>query len=138
MMMLSLCLVVRRPMTHDHAGERVADAIVGLSGGTCGGLFGVSAVVPACWFCLQALDRHHQRAVVQPYIIAIQSASLLLLWYHEVQKHIATEQLIWWAPAVLSGVAIGTFIFRRVSCIAYARAILFLTFASGVALVIHR
>jgi uncharacterized membrane protein YfcA len=100
-------------------------------------LFGVSAVVPACWFCLQALDGPSQRAVVQPYITAIQSASLLLLWNHGVQKDIAIEQLVWWAPAVLSGVLIGTFIFRRISSIAYSRAILLVTFASGLALVIR-
>jgi hypothetical protein len=86
---------------------------------------------------LPLLDRHSQRAIVQPYIIAIQSASLLLLWIHGVQNNIAIDQLVWWAPAVLSGVVIGTFIFRRISCIAYSRAILLVTFASGLALVLR-
>src|SRR5215831_10429439 len=37
LIILSLCLLVRRPMIHVHAGERVSDAIVGVCGGICGG-----------------------------------------------------------------------------------------------------
>jgi uncharacterized protein len=137
LMIFSLCFLTRRPLICVRGGHRICDAIVGLCGGTCGGLFGVSAAVPACWFCLQALDRRDQRAIVQPFIIAMQSASLFLLWRHGVHHQIAAAQLIWSAPAVLAGVAVGTFLFRRITCRGYARAILLLTFASGTALVIH-
>lgn len=134
----SLCLLIRRPVTAWCIRSRSLDSIVGFCGGTCGGLFGASAVVPSLWFCIQPLDRHSQRAVMQPYIIAMQLMSLSLLLMHGIQNSISLQGLIWWPPAVLGGVAIGTFIFRQITCEIYSHAVLFLTLLSGVALVIHR
>jgi len=114
------------------------DAIVGICGGICGGLFGASSVLPAFWFRLQVLDRHRQRALMQPYIMAMQCASLLLLLMHGVHSGINLEEAVWWLTAVLGGVAIGTLVFRRISCEIHSHAILFLTFASGLVLVVHR
>ena len=133
--MSSLCLLIHRPIIT--LRSRRADAIIGVCGGICGGLFGASAVVPAFWFCLQALDRHSQRAMVQPYIIAMQLASFLLLLMHGAHSGISLEDVVWWPPAVLGGVAIGTLVFRKISCEIYSHVILFVTFASGLALTIH-
>jgi len=131
----SLCVLVRRPRFAFRS--HTIDVIVGACGGVCAGAFGASSVIPAFWLSLQGLDRHGQRGIIQPYIIAMQIASFALLLKGGIHNGILLQDLIVWLVATLAGVALGSFIFYHISCALYSRAIILITFASSLLLVIH-
>ncbi len=131
----SLCVLVRRPLIAFRSST--IDVIAGACGGVCAGAFGASSVIPAFWLCFQGLDRHGQRSIIQPYIIAMQIASFALLLKSGVHNDIVPQDLILWLVAALVGVALGSFIFHRISCAQYSRAIVLITFGSSLLLVIH-
>ncbi len=94
-------------------------------------------MIPAFWFSLQGLDRHGQRGILQPYIIVMQIASFALLLKSGIYNGIIIQDVVVWLGAALVGVALGSFIFYHISWALYSRAIVLITFASSLLLVIH-
>jgi uncharacterized protein len=121
------CVYVRRA-----AG--ISELLVGLSGGICGGLFGVSSAVPATWLSACGLDKIRQRAIIQPYIIAAQCISLILLCLHDTLTVVVIRALAIYIVPLVCGVAIGAAGFRVVSSGMYSRAVLAMTLLSGLML----
>jgi uncharacterized protein len=116
---------------------RLSELLVGVSGGICGGMFGVSSAVPATWLSACGLDKIRQRAIIQPYIIAAQCVSLALLCCH----HAWTAEVL---PAIglnlvplLAGIAVGTAGFRLMPSGTYSRAVLVITLLSGLMLLVR-
>ncbi len=134
----SACLLIRPRQSFAVSGSPRSDRLVGFCGGVCGGLLGTSAVIPAIWFCRQGLVRVHQRAIMQPYIIIMQLASFLTLLAHGVGSSLRIDELVVWPPVILTGVSIGTLMFRRMSCAFYSQLVIIITFASGCALAFHK
>ncbi len=113
----------------------IIDTLVGWAGGICGGLFGVSAAVPTLWFCLQGLERDRHRAVMQPFIVAIQAASIASIWLRGNAGTNTVSELGLYIVPVLLGVAVGTELFRRASSKLYFHAVVLITLCSGIALI---
>jgi uncharacterized protein len=112
----------------------VSELLVGVSGGICGGLFGVSSALPATWLTACGHDKIRQRAIIQPYIIAAQCISLILLCLdHALTIAVVGAVAIYIFP-LIAGVAVGAAGFRIVSSGMYSRAILAITLVSGLML----
>ena len=59
--------------------SRWADAIIGCSGGLSGAAAALPSLPLTIWFHLRGLDKGAQRAIVQPFILAMQLASFALI-----------------------------------------------------------
>jgi uncharacterized membrane protein YfcA len=129
----SLWLLIGGSSAVRHAGG-FSELLVGVSGGICGGLFGVSSAVPATWLSACGLDKIRQRAIIQPHIIAAQCISLMMLCIHHALTAAVVQAIALYSVPLLAGIAVGAAGFRMVSSGAYTRAVLAITFLSGLML----
>jgi len=111
-----------------------SELLVGVSGGICGGLFGVSSAVPATWLSACGLDKMRQRAIIQPYIIAVQCISLALLCLHQMLTVAVISAVAVYIGPLVAGVSVGAVGFRIVSNRIYSRGVLAITLLSGLML----
>jgi uncharacterized membrane protein YfcA len=112
----------------------LSEALVGLTGGLTGGLVGAASVVPAIWCAASGLDKSHQRAVTQPYILTMQAASLASLWAWGAVDRSIVGQYVDFVLPVLVGVGLGVAVFRGLSSSAATRVIMGVVTASGLSL----
>jgi uncharacterized membrane protein YfcA len=111
-----------------------SEVLIGLTGGLTGGLVGASSVVPAIWCAACGFDKARQRAVTQPYILAMQAASLVSLWvWGALDRDIAGQYADFVLP-VLVGVGLGVAGFRALSTSAATRVVMGVVTISGVSL----
>ena len=122
--------ITRNPRRSSCASE----ALVGLCGGLTGGLAGASSVVPAIWCAVRGLDKESQRAVIQPYIMAVQLASLAALWYRGTLRADFFHQYVVCLVPLLCGIGVGVEVFHLMSSKSATQAVLSLAAASGIAL----
>ena len=115
--------------------NRALDALAGLVGGLTGGAaaFPSGPVVVRCG--LLGLDARRQRALYQPYVLAMQSASLVLIAAvrPSAQAGLDPQDLLI-VPASLVGTQLGMALFGRLSTAQFTRAITFLLLISGLGL----
>ena len=119
---------------HVRRAAGLSELLVGVSGGICGGLFGVSSAVPATWLSACGHDKIRQRAIIQPYIIAAQCISLALLFLHDTLTVGVVRAVAVFVVPLVVGVAVGAAGFRIVSSGVYSRAVLAVTLLSGLML----
>ncbi len=122
-----------------HSSRRVSvlsEVLVGLTGGLSGGLVGASAVAPAIWCTWQGLDKEYQRAVTQPFILAMQAFSFIsLAFLGQLVPSIAVDYAQLLIP-LSGGIAVGVTCFRVVSSATATRVVLLLVTLSGLALLL--
>ncbi|MFN8724114.1 MAG: sulfite exporter TauE/SafE family protein [Rhodospirillales bacterium] len=118
------------------AGGRMLDGFVGFIGGAMGGLAGLSGAVPTIWAGLRGWPKDAQRAVYQPYILAMQAAALLALLSQDAIGPQAVADFWLCLPAVALGVWLGLKFYRRIDDKQFSRIVLALLLASGVGLVL--
>ena len=112
----------------------LSEVLVGLTGGITGGLVGASSVVPAIWCAACGFDKSRQRAVTQPYILAMQAASLVSLWaWGALDRDIVGHYADFLLP-VLVGIGLGVAGFRGLSSDAATRVVMGVVTASGLSL----
>ena len=119
------------------ASDSKAAGVVGFLGGIVGGFSGFGASVLVVCLGLRNVDKSTTRGITQPYIVAMQLASLAVLGW--VAPGIFNT-FFWsiWAltlPAVLLGTSTGVALYRRLSDHNFRRAVLFLLVLSGMSLV---
>jgi len=112
------------------------ELFVGLTGGLTVGLAGTSAVVPALWCAWRGLSKEQQRAIMQPYILAMQLASIasLTVW-GSVDGSLLNDYAVVVIP-LLAGVCGGVACFHSFSSAIVTRAVLSLVTLSGLALLL--
>jgi uncharacterized membrane protein YfcA len=113
----------------------VGHAAVGFAGGLVGGLTAMPGAVLAIWCDAHAMPKIAQRAVVQPFITAMQSLALVFLFLKAPDAPVAVlHHLPFALPALFAGATLGLFLFGKVSDLGFRRAISALLFVSGIAL----
>jgi hypothetical protein len=132
----SLWLLIGGPLAVRPA-VGLSELLVGVSGGICGGLFGVSSVFPATWLSARGLDKIRQRAIIQPYIIVAQCISLIMLCFRDALTTTVVQAIALYFVPLLAGLAVGAAGFRIVSSGMYTRSVLAITFLSGLTLLFH-
>jgi len=118
------------------SGGKTAGA-VGFLGGIVGGFSGFGASVLVVYLGLRNVDKSTTRGITQPYIVAMQLASLGVLGW-VAPGIFNTFFWIMWAvtlPVVLLGTSTGVALYRRLSDHNFRRAVLLLLVLSGTSLV---
>lgn len=124
------------PMAPFARAGRLADGGVGFTGGVLGGLSGLSGALPTLWCGLRGWDKDAQRAVYQPFNIAIHVATLLA---HGRDGYLDAEfglGFLVCLPALALGGWLGLKLYRRIDDARFRRVVLWLLALSGAALVI--
>jgi uncharacterized membrane protein YfcA len=95
-------------------GSPWRDAIAGALGGIAGGLAGLPGSIVTIWCGMRGWDRLRQRAVYQPYILAMQVATVACLRFQAPARSSIAHDLRY-VPFALLGAIGGLAIFRRIT-----------------------
>lgn len=117
-------------------GGRAADGVVGFGGGMLGGAAGLSGPLPTIWCGLRGWNRNQQRAVYQPYNLAVLGWALIAYWAQGVLTAEVGILTLICLPGTLLGARLGVRCYRRVDDRQFRVIVLWLLFASGVTLVL--
>jgi uncharacterized membrane protein YfcA len=120
---------IRHPLA-----ARLADAGIGLVGGTLGGIGGFSGVVPTLWCTLRGMNKDTQRSVIQNFNLAL----LMVTMLGYVATGIVTLQtvpfLLVVIPAMLVPSLLGAKLYIGISDAVFRRIVLGLLTLSGLAM----
>ncbi len=113
-------------------------ALVGLTGGVIGGFTAFPGAAVVVWSGLRRLPKSESRAIVQPYILALQVVSLAVL----AVQHPETFGATYWSllaitlPIVLPCTLLGVRLYRSLSDINFRRVTFMLLGTSGCGLLV--
>lgn len=115
-------------------GGRAADAGIGFFGGVMGGIGGLSGPLPTLWCALRGWDKDAQRAVFQPFNLAMQGLTLTIYAGTGVLTAEVGRMFLLVAAAMIVPTLIGARLYARFSDVTFRRLILLLLSVSGVVL----
>jgi uncharacterized membrane protein YfcA len=115
-------------------GNILVDAAVGALGGITGGAAGFPGAFVVIWCSMRGWDKNRQRALYQPFILAMQLMTILALEFSK-NSHGHELRALEYAPAALLGAYCGLFIFKRLNDRHFNTVIYVLLIASGMALI---
>jgi uncharacterized protein len=110
----------------------VVDGIVGFLGGVLGGAASLSGVLPTMWCALQPWPRSEQRAVMQPFNVAIlglSAATFAWMGYYDTET---LKAVLIALPVTLTAAQIGIWVFIRITDDQFRRLLVGLMLLSGV------
>ena len=129
-------MLFRPSLSYLQQMNRKRNALVGFGGGLIGGLTAMPGALPTIWCDMHGVPKNEQRALVQPFIAAMQLFALaLMLMRHDLSSKVLVD-LVLSIPALLAGSALGIFAFRNVNEATFRRIILIVLLLSGVLLVV--
>jgi len=133
----AVCMILRPTLAALRwTGCRVRNALIGFGGGLIGGLTAMPGALPTIWCDLHGMPKIERRALVQPFIIAMQVFALaLMLSRHNLSGELLVELTIS-LPALAAGTALGLFMFYNINEAAFRRVILFVLYFAGLSLVV--
>ena len=111
---------------------------VGFLGGVIGGFTAFPGAAVVIWCNLRKLPREQARAIVQPYILALQILSLLSMAVSRPQTFDASfgRLVATMLPIVLPSTILGLALYRRLSDVNFRRSVLLMLGTSGATLVL--
>lgn len=115
-------------------GGRSSDAAVGIGGGILGGFAGLSGPLPLIWLQLRGGPSIEQRAVYQPFNLAILSWALASYAWQGVLTAEVGRLTLLCLPGTVLGVWLGVKAYGRVDDRQFRRLVLWLLLASGILL----
>jgi uncharacterized membrane protein YfcA len=121
---------------------RWADVMVGAAGGITGGLAGFPAGPLAAWYGWRGVGRVAFRATVQPYILIMQVAALLLLQLLQLLEPARAPMtgfdptLLLVVGSALFGTICGLQLYGRLSDRHFARVVNLMLLAAGIAMLV--
>lgn len=117
--------------------NRWADAIIGLTGGMAGAAAALPSLPLTIWCQLRGLDKDAQRALVQPFILAMQLTSFgLIAWLNPGHAGGLSPADLFCVPAGLFGTQVGMGCYRGLSERQFAVAVSALMIVSGLSFVL--
>jgi uncharacterized membrane protein YfcA len=127
------CYVLMRRDTWVVRGSAWRDAVAGGLGGLAGGLAGLPGSFVTIWCSMRGWDKLRQRAVYQPYILAMQIVTLVCLrWEAPIHANVAQDLRL--VPFALLGAIGGLAVFQRMTTKQFQVAVGLLLSVSGVGL----
>lgn len=115
--------------------SRPADAAVGFASGILGGIGGYVGALPAMWADLQGMDKHEARALMQPFIVAMQAITipgLALAGFFTPETLLMAASTV---PAMLAGTWLGLRAYQVIPARGFRVVLLSLLLVSGLSLV---
>jgi uncharacterized protein len=98
------------------------------------GLTAMPGALPTIWCDMHGVPKNQQRALVQPFIAAMQLFALaLMLMRHDLSSKVFVDLLLS-IPALLAGSVLGIFAFRYVNDATFRRIVLIVLLVSGLML----
>lgn len=116
------------------AGGRIADAVVGLCGGTLSGFGGFTGTLPTLWCTLRGYERDTQRAIIQNFNLAMLAVTLASYIATGLVTREALPLLAVVLPSMLVPAFLGTRLYLGISEVTFRRLVLLLLTASGLTL----
>jgi uncharacterized membrane protein YfcA len=113
--------------------NRWVDVLVGALGGVTGGLAGLPGPSVTIWCSLRGLDKLQQRAIYQPFILAMQFVALYCLHRQDVASMLSVEDLRF-VPFALTGGVGGFALFQSMTGRQFHAMTSLLLVASGIGL----
>lgn len=128
----ALCMLRRPALPAARSSGLAVRSIVGFGGGLVGGLTAMPGALLVVWCELCGMPKERQRAIVQPFILAMQIVAVLLLSLSPgaINRDLINTIAIS-IPALLAGTLFGMTLFGRVDNRKFRLAVLGLLFVSG-------
>ncbi len=117
-------------------GGKVADGLIGFTGGVLGGFAGLSGVTPTLWAGLRAWPKARQRGVYQPFCLIMHGATFAWLSWQGLVNEETLVRLLWALPAIVAGTWLGLILYRKLDDKRFRQLILGLILISGIALIL--
>lgn len=114
---------------------RIADVLVGFSGGVLGGLSGLSGVTPTMWAALQGWSKERRRGVFQAFNLTILSAMLVAHFWQGFVTPQFLGALVVALPGTFLGVACGQYLYARLDDRRFDRVVLIVLGFAGIGLI---
>jgi uncharacterized membrane protein YfcA len=116
-------------------GNALADLAIGAVGGVTGGLAAFPGAFVTVWCGMQGWTKDEQRAVFQPYILAMQLVAIALLQSSAPLPQLGPTALVL-VPSVVLAAHLGIAVFRKLSNRQFNRVVYGLLVAAGVTLLV--
>ena len=126
-MLLNPGLAIRR-------GNHLVDTACGVVGGITAGAIAFPGAAPTIWCGLRGLPKDVQRGIVQPFILAIQVATLVYFSRVGFLTSATIASYLVCAPVVLFGTWLGLSLFDRINDAGFRRVVLIFLAVSGASL----
>ncbi|MCU0937871.1 MAG: sulfite exporter TauE/SafE family protein [Burkholderiaceae bacterium] len=117
-------------------GTAWRDALAGAVGGVVGGLSSAPGLAVTIWCSMRDLDKEQQRAIYQPYILAMQFVTVTCLVLNAPLQADALRDASF-VPFALLGAMVGFALYRRLTLRQFQAAVSLLLIVSGVGLLAH-
>jgi uncharacterized membrane protein YfcA len=114
-------------------GNLVADFAIGAVGGVTGGLAAFPGAFVTVWCGMRGWTKDEQRAVFQPYILAMQLVALALL-QSSAPASLPGAATLLLVPSALLAAHLGIAVFRKLSNAQFNRVVYGLLIAAGLTL----
>jgi uncharacterized membrane protein YfcA len=125
--------VLLRPRARTVRGAPWLDAVVGALGGVLGGLSSTPGLAVTIWCSMRGWDKLQQRAVYQPFILAMQLVAVACLTCSAV-PHTDVLRYASFVPFALMGAVGGFAVYRRLTTQQFRAALSLLLLVSGAGL----
>ena len=129
-------VVLLRRETRVVRGGNWTAPIAGALGGLTGGLAGLPAASVTIWCARRGWDKHQQRAVYQPYILAMQLVTIVCLHWFAPTNVLPAHDLSF-VPFALFGAIGGLALYQRMNTKQFHMATSALLLCSGVGLLLR-
>ncbi|HET6608171.1 MAG TPA: sulfite exporter TauE/SafE family protein [Rhodopila sp.] len=131
-------VLMKRPVTL--APNRPgADAAIGMLSGIIGGLAGLPAALVTVWCSVKGWNKHQQRGIYQPFILAMQIMALGTIGVTRPMPSLAVAfnpEVLQFVPPALLGTLLGLSVFRTLSERGFTMALNVLLLSAGVGLLV--
>ena len=128
-------MLLRPPFTFN-GGGRMAELAAGFAGGVTGGATAMPGAFPTIWCNLKGLSKIEQRAIVQPFILFMQIATMAYFSKLGILVSTTWTTYLWCVPAVVVGTFLGLWLFERVDDGKFRRLVLLFLLISGGTLIL--
>lgn len=125
-----------RPPFAFNGGGRIAEIAAGFAGGITGGATAMPGAIPTIWCNLKGLSKIQQRAVIQPFILLMQIATMAYFSKLGILGSATWTTYLWCAPAVVAGTFLGLWLFERVDDGKFRRLVLLFLLISGATMIL--
>jgi len=134
LMLYGAFFIARRSLPKFERPTPVGDCMIGLAGGVLGGAASLSGALPTMWCALRPWTKMEQRAVLQPFNVAVLALTATVLaikgsYTGHVLIVIATA-----LPITVIAAQVGIVIYRQLSDDQFRRLLITLMFVSGLVL----
>lgn len=109
----------------------VIDGTVGFAGGVLGGLAGLSGALPTMWCAMRPWPKAEQRAVLQPYNLAVQLVAIALFALQGAFDRETALILAVATPFTIIAAQAGLAVFKRMDDDRFRRLLILMMLASG-------